>query len=85
MGLTRVDYIIMKLLKKKGRTSYFESMTLKEIMDTIKISRPTLYRKMMDLLKYGYVEKGCKSTNADTFYLSVKGSQIIEIGGMNND
>lgn len=57
MGLTRVDYIIMKLLKKKGSTSYFESMTLKEIMGTIKISRPTLYRKMMDLRKYGYVEK----------------------------
>ena len=57
MGLTRVDYIIMKLLKKKGSTSYFESMTLKEIMGTIKISRPTLYRKMMYLRKYGYVEK----------------------------
>ena len=57
MGLTRVDYIIMKLLKKKGSTSYFESMTLKEIMGTIKISRPTLYRKRMDLRKYGYVEK----------------------------
>lgn len=85
MELTRVDYIIMKLLKKKGSTSYFESMTLKEIMGMIKISRPTLYRKMMDLYKYGYVEKGCKSINADTLYLSKKGSQIIESGGMNND
>ena len=45
MELTRVDYIIMKYLKKKGSTTYFESMTLKEIMSAIKISRPTLYRK----------------------------------------
>ena len=57
MGLTRVDYTIKKLLKKKGSTSYFESTTLREIRGTIKISRPTLYRKMMDLRKYGYVEK----------------------------
>ena len=85
MKLTRADYIIMKFLKNKGSVSYFESMTLKEIMNAIKISRPTLYRKMMDLCKYGYVEKGCKSTNADTFYLSKRGKQIIESGGMDND
>lgn len=85
MELTRVDYIIMKYLKKKGCTCYFESMTLKEIMSAIKISRPTLYRKMMNLLKHGYIGKGCKSTNADTFYLSEKGLQIVESGGMKND
>lgn len=85
MELTRVDYIIMKYLKKKGSITYFESMTLKEIMSAIKISRPTLYRKMIDLQKHGFVGKGCKSTNADTFYLSAKGIQIIENGGMVND
>ncbi len=83
--LTRVDYIIMKYLKKKGCTCHFEGMTLKEIMCAIKISRPTLYRKMTDLQKHGYVGKGCKSTNADTFYLSAKGIQIVESGGLNND
>lgn len=85
MELNRLDYVIMKLLKKKNCISHFESMTLQEIMRVIGTSRPTTYRKMMNLCKHGYVEKGCKSTNADTFYLQNKGLKIIENGGNTDD
>lgn len=78
MELNRLDYLIMKLLKKKKCLSYFESMTLHEIMSVTNTSRPTTYRKMMNLVKLGYVKKGCKSTNADTFYLVKKGIDIVE-------
>ena len=61
------------------------SATLQEIMQITSNSRPTTYRKMMNLRKYGYVEKGCKSVNADTFYLLEKGIKIVENGGMDND
>ena len=71
----------MKLLRKNNCTSYFESMTLQEIMDVTHTSRPTTYRKMMNLKKLGYVEKGCKSTQADTFYLQKKGIDIVEKKG----
>lgn len=56
-------------------------MTLQEIMDVTHTSRPTTYRKMMNLKKLGYVEKGCKSTQADTFYLQKKGIDIVEKKG----
>lgn len=85
MELNRLDYVIMKLLKKNHCTSYFESMTLKEIMAVTKTSRPSTYRKMMNLCKYGYIERGCKSTNADTFYLLEKGIKIVESGGIKDD
>ena len=85
MELTRVDYVILKFLKKKNCTSHFMSATLQEIMQITNNSRPTTYRRMMNLRKYGYVEKGCKSINADTFYLLEKGLKIVESGGMNND
>ena len=86
MQLNRLDYCIMKLLRKNNCTSYFESMTLQEIMDVTHTSRPTTYRKMMNLKKLGYVEKGCKSTQADTFYLQKKGLDIVEKkGDMAND
>lgn len=61
------------------------SATLQEIMQITSNSRPKTYRKMMNLKKYGYVEKGCKSVNADTFYLLEKGIKIVENGGMEND
>lgn len=85
MELNRLDYVIMKLLKKKNCISYFESMTLQEIMSVTGTSRPTTYRKMMNLCKHEYVAKGCKSTNADTFYLLEKGINIITSGGNIND
>lgn len=59
--------------------------TLQEIMQITKNTRPTTYRKMMNLRECGYVEKGCKAINADTFYLLEKGVKIVESGGMDND
>jgi hypothetical protein len=85
MELTRVDYVILKFLKKKNCINYFESATLQEIMQITCNSRPTTYRKMMNLRKYGYVEKGCRSVNADTFYVLEKGIRVVENGGMDND
>lgn len=81
MELNRLDYCIMKLLKKNNCISFFESMTLQEIMNTTHTSRPTTYRKMMNLKNLGYVDKGCKSTQADTFYLLQKGINIVENKG----
>jgi len=85
MELKRLDYLIMKFLKKENCISHFESATLQEIMSFTNISRPTIYRKMMNLCKCGFVEKGCKSTNADTFYLLPKGIKFIENGGKIDD
>lgn len=81
MELNRLDYCILKVLKKKHCTSFFESMTLQEIMEVTRTSRPTTYRKMMNLKSLGYVEKGCKSVQADTFYLLPKGIEITENKG----
>ena len=85
MELTRADYAVLKFLKKRKCTTHFRSATLQEIMSITSNSRPTTYRRMMNLRKYGYVQKGCKSINADTFYLLEKGIKIVESGGMEND
>lgn len=85
MELTRVDYVILKFLKKKNCTSHFMSATVHEIMEITGNSRPTTYRRIMNLREHGYVEKGCKAINADTFYLLEKGIKIVEHGGMDND
>ena len=47
-------------------------------MKITKNSRPTTYRKMMNLYEEKFVGKGCKSVNADTFYLLEKGNRIVE-------
>lgn len=85
MELGRVDYVILKFLKKNNCISHFRGATLQEIMQVTKNTRPTTYRRIMNLREYGYVEKGCKAINADTFYLLEKGIKIAESGGIDND
>jgi len=78
MELTRSDCVILDFLKKNDYTNQFRSATLQEIMQITKNSRPTTYRKMMNLFNSKYVGKGCKAINADTFYLLEKGNKIVE-------
>lgn len=76
--LTRSDCNILEFLKKNDYTNQLRSATLQEIMQITSNSRPTTYRKMMNLFNAKYVGKGCKAVNADTFYLLEKGNRIVE-------
>lgn len=58
MELTRKDFVYLKILYKKGCTSFFHSMTLVEIMDVTKTKRASTYRNLQRLLKSGYIDKG---------------------------
>lgn len=78
MELTRSDCTILSFLKKNNYTNQLRSATLQEIMKITKNSRPTTYRKMMNLYEQKFVGKDCKSVNADTFYLLEKGNKIVE-------
>lgn len=76
--LTRSDCDILSFLKKNDYTNQLRSATLQEIMQITKNSRPTTYRKIMNLIELKLVGKGCKAVNADTFYLLEKGNRIVE-------
>lgn len=81
MEISRLDVVIMKLLKKNECTNFIEGMTIQEIMKITKTSRPTTHRKLIKLCELGYVDKGCKSIQADTFYLLDKGINLLERKG----
>ena len=86
MELNRVDYALLKVLLKNDSVSFFKGMTIYEILDIVGGSRVTTYKKLNRLVKLGYVEKGCKDINADT-YLITKGIGLIkesEHGGKEN-
>lgn len=78
MELTRSDCAILSFLKKNDYINQLRSATLQEIMQITGNSRPTTYRKMMNLYDLKYVGKGCKAVNADTFYLLEKGNKVVE-------
>lgn len=86
MKLSRTDYALMKVLKSHNCTTYFSGMTMQEIMSVLGISRSSAYRKLNSLIDEGYIEKACKSINADTFCITQAGINFIEkMGGVVED
>lgn len=78
MELNRVDYALLKVLLKNDSVSFFKGMTIYEILDVLGGSRVTTYKKLNRLVKLGYIEKGCKDINADTYLLTTKGIGLIK-------
>lgn len=77
----------VKSSAEERQRSFFKGMTIYEILDVLGGSRVTTYKKLNRLVKLGYVEKGCKDINADTYLLTAKGIGLIkesEHGGKEN-
>ena len=78
MDMDRMDYALMKFLKSNSCVGFFNGMTEQEIMDKLGSRRSTTYRKLIRLIGQGYVEKGCKDINADTYCITDKGIKLVE-------
>jgi hypothetical protein len=76
--ISRIEYLILKILKKNQCNSHFQSMTLGEIMDITKTARVTTYRKIVNLCNSGLVGKGCRCGKADTYFILENGIDIVE-------
>lgn len=78
MDMDRMDYALMKFLKSNSCVGFFNGMTAQEIMDKLGSRRSTTYRKLIRLIGQGYVKKGCKDINADTYCITDKGVKLVE-------
>lgn len=86
MELSRIDFALMKVLQPRNCTAYFSGMTMQELISIVEISRSAAYRRLNRLIAEGYIEKACKSINADTFCITQKGIEIVEtLGGTIED
>lgn len=85
MELNRMDYFYLKLFEQKKCTGFFQSMTIQEVKDEIGGDRSNIYKRLHRLYDLGYLAKGCKSANADTFYVTDAGHEILKIGGLEED
>lgn len=85
MELNRLDYFYLKLLQNKKCTGFFQSITVQELREMLNGDRSSVYRRLIKLYNFGYLGKGCKSGNADTFYITEAGLEILKIGGLEED
>lgn len=84
MELSRLDYAILKILHSKNCKDFFHGMTIREIIEQTGTAKTSTARVMYRLAEYGYVERGYKSINAKTYYLTDKAVMLLD-GGKTHD
>lgn len=80
MELNRCAYTILGILRAKNSTDKVHGLTIGEISDREKISKPnTIHKKVKELQSEGYVKEGVKAGKAKTYYMTEKGTNILPI------
>lgn len=82
--LNRMDFNILQCLYDGGYKDHYHSITITDLLkdnEDLLGARMTVYKKLIKLVKAGYIKKGCLDNHADTFYLLEKAIKIVEGGG----
>ena len=78
-SLTRIQYIILNILKKNKAIDHMHSMSCYEICEIEKTDKPaTIYKHIRLMEKYGYVLKGARVGRANGYILSKNGINVLQ-------
>ena len=88
-NLSRSEIIILQVLDKCKSTNFIKALTIRKVSEKTDFSYYTVRNILKSLCLAGYSSKGCKSKNADTYFITEKGKQILEElkikGGLYNE
>lgn len=80
MELNRCAYTILGILRAKNSIDKVYGLTISEISEREKVSKPnTIHKKIKELQSEGYVEEGVKAGKAKTYYMTKKGINILPV------
>lgn len=78
MELNRCAYTILGILRTKMATDKVHGLTISEISELERVSRPnTIHKKIKEMEKEGLVSEGVKVGRAKSYFLNVKGQSIL--------
>lgn len=86
MKLNRCAYTILGILRARNSTDKVHGLTVNEISEREKVSKPnTIHKKIKELQTEGYVQEGVKAGKAKTYYMTEKGTSILPIKKEDNE
>ena len=79
-GLNRLGFIILSILRTGEATNRLSAMTVKEIADSedLGLKENTIFKKIKDFERSGYVGRGMKEGRADTYFITPAGCECLE-------
>lgn len=76
--MDRSSYLILAILRKCEAVHLVRGMTVNEVAEKEKTSKPnTIYKKIKVLQKAGYLNEGVKAKKAKSYYITSKGIEIL--------
>lgn len=76
--MDRSSYVILGILRKCNAVHPVRGLTVNEIAEREKISKPnTIYKKIKALQKAGYLNEGVKAGKAKSYYIASEGIEIL--------
>lgn len=78
--MNRLGFIILSILRKEEAINKLSSMTVHEIasLENFGMKENTIFKKLKDFEKSGYICRGLKEGRADTFYITPEGIECLE-------
>ena len=81
--MNRIYLCVLAILFDQQADSFMVAMSIDEISGTgiEDIARITLYKHLKQLVRNGYVGIGAKAERADSYFISEKGIELLNIEG----
>lgn len=77
--MNRLGFIILSILFRNEATSRLSSMTVREIAyaEEFGLKENTIFKKIKDFEKSGYISRGLKEGRADTYFITPEGCECL--------
>ena len=78
--MNRLGFILLSILGQNGATNRFSAMTIREIAsaEELGMKENTIFKKIKDFEKSGYIGRGLKEGRADTYFITPEGCECLE-------
>lgn len=79
--MNRLGFLVLSILQKAEATDKLSAMTIREIAETeedLGLKENTVFKKIRDFEKLGYIGRGLKEGRANTFYITQKGADFLK-------
>ena len=77
--MNRLGFLVLSILAKYDARDKLSSMSIREIVETedCGYKENTIYKKIKEFEKLGYISRGLSDGKAVTFYITANGSRTL--------
>lgn len=76
--MDKLDYAILNFLHINQATSKIKAKTRTDMLDNLKMGKDTLYRRIVELIKKKYVERGFTEGQRHAYFITETGTTKLQ-------